>query len=105
MKTSPVFNKFSFSALVLGCSVSVQAAEELDLLDTLVAKKILSQSEADSLRAQQAPDYSVLVSRKGLLVESADKQYSLKLGGRIHADYAHNEHDTLAGGADAIDGT
>ncbi|MBD2859147.1 hypothetical protein IB286_09015 [Spongiibacter sp. KMU-158] len=105
MNNTNTIHKLGLLGLLLLGGQSAYAADQIDLLDTLVAKQVLTQAEADQLRANQKSQATVEVGKKGLVVKSADKNYSINVGGRIHADFATTDHEDLAGGKDAIDGT
>jgi phosphate-selective porin OprO/OprP len=104
----------------LACSASIAAClatshayadnqQDAALLKLLQEKGIISAEEAQSLQAEQArraqQQATVSMGSKGLKIESADKQASIQIGGRLHADYATHDHEAFANQEDAIDGT
>ncbi len=108
----------TISSLVCCASIAASLAtshayadnqQDSALLKLLQEKGILSAEEAKSLQAEQAQraqqQASVSMGSSGLKIESADKQTSVQIGGRLHADYATHDHETLANQQDAIDGT
>lgn len=87
------------SLLILGNEVAF--AEEKDLLDTLLQNGTITQSQYDNLVAEEAAetkqeakqeaakkndDVIVKLDSKGFRVETADKAFKFKFGGRIQLD-------------------
>jgi phosphate-selective porin OprO and OprP len=111
-------NKKLYSAAasaLMGLSItffSVNAAADAasDLVRKLVAKDILTEEEGNLLlqsRAQEIAETTHFeVGKKGLKVNSADGDFSMQFGGRLHADvFGHSSNGDLAGGVDPVDGT
>ncbi len=72
-------------------SLPARAADQ-ELLDMLLKNGAISQEQHDSLvkketlSKQDVNNIRVKLGRKGLQVETADKEFKFKIGGRIHAD-------------------
>ncbi len=81
-------------------------AQDLNLREVLLQNGVINQSQYDTLaqqkvvNAEQEPakkgdDVIVKLDSKGFRVETADKAFKFKLGGRIHSDvnFSANGHD------------
>ena len=99
---------------IMGFSASYNAAAQTstspELLDILVEKQILTESQAEEIRQAEKERRSVNnavvdIGSGGLKVKSADGRSSFQFGGRLHADAAVHDHEELAGQQDGIDGT
>ena len=109
------FRQFRYIPLfIMGLSSSYHAAAQTatspELLDILVEKQILTETQAQEIRqAEQqrkaAGSATVDIGSGGLKVKSADGRSSFQFGGRLHADAAVHDHEDLAGQQDGIDGT
>jgi len=108
------FNKTS-KILALGAaaslsSMSVQAADK-ELLDILLQNGSINQSqysnllEKESINKKDVNDIIVKLDKKGLQFETADKEFKLKIGGRLHADASFHSGDNAINGDSATNGT
>jgi phosphate-selective porin OprO/OprP len=70
-----------------------QKAEIQQIKEDLALKN--NELKALDEHMKTAEEYKVKVDKGGLSAESADKKYSFKLGGRIHADAAYSNNDDL----------
>lgn len=98
-----------------GASFGVQAADSMDvLLEKLRGKGVITDSEysefqtlrEDDQKAASKGDPAELkgMFKDGFTFESADKQHSLSISGRIHADYrSFSEDSTNGNAADTFD--
>ena len=106
-------------AILISFSSNAVADSNSDLIDALVKKGILTAEEAKPLLERVAAEAkqreekqpakktaSVDVGDSGIVVKSADGDFSMTVGGRIHADvFSHSGDDNLAGDVEAVDGT
>lgn len=103
-------------ALLFGASVPAMADTTDDIVQALMAKGVLTEEEGALLMRGRAGEKEVAEEKKkseikasfkdGLVFESADKETSIKLIGRIHADYRnfdYSESSNGAGGATGAD--
>jgi len=120
------FNKTS-KILALGAaaslsSMSVQAADK-ELLDILLQNGSINQSQYSNLLEKEniskkdvndinakldkkdVNDINVKLDKKGLQFETADKEFKLKIGARLHADASFHSGDNKINGASATNGT
>lgn len=118
-RLSSILSALVLAGVLLGFSSSVIADSNSELIETLVKKGILTAEEAKPLleravaeaksKAQSAPTEkaaTVDVGNSGIVVKSADGDFSMQVGGRIHADvFSHSGDSDLAGGVEAVDGT
>jgi phosphate-selective porin OprO/OprP len=89
------------------------AESSVELIKLLVEKGILTQEEAAPLIAtrEKSPNVaenkspSLEVGKKGVVVTSAEKDFSMQIGGRLHADSFNHVDDGLASGSKPVDGT
>jgi phosphate-selective porin OprO/OprP len=95
------------TVLALGMSAALGSinapAADKELLDMLLQNGAITQSQYDKLLKKQTltkrdvSDVTVKLGKKGLQFETADKQFKLKFGGRLHADASyHDGQDKLA---------
>ncbi len=101
---------YALSAVIgIGMAGNAHAADK-ELLDILLANGAISQEQYDGLLAKEklaVADVQEVVTkldRRGLRVESADDQFSIKIGTRLHAEASAHSGD-LPPGSDANDGT
>ncbi len=87
-------------------SLNAQAADK-ELLDMLLQNGAINPKQYDallkksSLSKSDISDVKVKLGKKGLQFESADKQFKLKIGGRLHADATFHSDDQLSTQADS----
>ncbi len=87
-------------------SVNAQAADK-ELLDMLLQNGAISQTQYDTLIKKAAltkkdvSNIKVKLGNKGLQIETADKAFTMKLGGRLHVDAVHHSDDQLSTQADS----
>ncbi|HEY0561895.1 MAG TPA: porin [Methylophilus sp.] len=105
------------TAFLAGLTGNAVADSTDDIVNALVAKGVLTEEEGTLLRKGRAGEKEAAekraksnptleVGKKGLVVKGADGDFSIKLGGRMHADYSnHTGDESLAGGKEAVDGT
>lgn len=88
-----------------------------DIINALVAKGVLTEEEGQLImkghggekvmaekKAKSNP--TLEVGKKGLVIKGDGGDFSIKLGGRLHADYSnHTGDESLKDGKEAIDGT
>lgn len=105
------------TGMLLGFSGNVLADSTEDIVHALVAKGILTEEEGNLLmrgragekeaaekRARSNP--TLEVGKKGLVVKNPDGDFSIKLGGRMHADYTnHSGASDLPDSNQPINGT
>lgn len=94
---------FTGTAL-FGYGANAMADSTLDLIQALVDKGVLTEEEALPLMRSRAIDERVAekkaksnptleVGKKGLVIKNPDGDFSIKLGGRMHADYTNHSGD------------
>lgn len=105
------------TGFLLGYSLNASADSTEDIVHALVAKGVLTEEEGNLLMKGRAGEKEAAekkaksnptleVGKKGLVVKGADGDFSIKLGGRMHADYSnHTGDESLAGGREAVDGS
>ena len=99
-------------ALLLGAAPLALADSTDDIINALIGKGVLTEEEGALLQKGRAGEKEAAEKKKasevkasfkdGLVFESGDKETSIKLIGRIHADYRnfdHSETDSGTGGA------
>lgn len=91
-------------ALLLTTGLSAMADSTTDIVNALISKGVLTEEEGallikgrtgekESAEKKAKDQASVKVGKKGLEVESGDGNFSLKLGGRMHADVTSFQND------------
>ncbi len=86
-----------------GFGSNAMADSTFDLIQALVDKGVLTEEEALPLLKSRANDERMAekkaksnptleVGKKGLVVKNPDGDFSIKLGGRMHADYTNNSN-------------
>lgn len=87
----------SFEKVEDTAAQKAEAAAQKAEIEQIKEDLALKNNELKSLdeHMKVAEEYKVKVDSKGLQAESADKKYSFKLGGRIHADAAYSNNDAL----------
>jgi len=102
---------------LLGYGANAMADATFDLVQALVEKGLLTEEEALPLMKSRANDEekqvkkeksnpTLEVGKKGLVVKNPDGDFSIKLGGRMHADYSdHNGDSDLPAKNKPINGT
>jgi phosphate-selective porin OprO and OprP len=101
-----------------GFGSNAMADSTFDLIQALVEKGVLTEEEALPLMKSRANDEerqakkeksnpTLEVGKKGLVIKDADGDFSIKLGGRMHADYTdHTGGDSdLPNNRQPINGT
>jgi phosphate-selective porin OprO and OprP len=101
---------------LMGFGSNAMADSTFDLIQALVEKGVLTEEEALPLMKSRANDEEALAKKEksepkmslknGIKWESADKANSIKLIGRLHADYRtfdYSESSTGAGGSTGSD--
>lgn len=105
------------STFLLGVTGTAFADSTDDIVNALMAKGVLTEEEGALLlkgrtgekeaaekKAKSNP--TMEVGKKGLVIKGADGDFSIKIGGRMHADYSkHTGDESLEGGREAVDGT
>ena len=98
-------------------SVNALADSTDDIVNALVAKGVLTEEEGSLLLRGRAGEKEAAekkaksnptleVGKKGLVVKGPDGDFSIKLGGRMHADYTnHSGESDLANNRQPINGT
>ncbi|WP_198246606.1 OprO/OprP family phosphate-selective porin [methane-oxidizing endosymbiont of Gigantopelta aegis] len=87
-------------------SVSAQAADK-ELLDMLLQNGAINHKQYNallkksSLSKSDISDVKVKLGKKGLQFQTADKNFKLKIGGRLHADATFHSNDNLTKKADS----
>lgn len=101
----------------LGFGMSANADSTEDIVNALIAKGVLTEEEGGLLLKGRAGEKEAAekkvksnptleVGKKGLVVKGADGDFSIKLGGRMHADYSnHSGESELASNRKPINGT
>jgi phosphate-selective porin OprO/OprP len=105
----------ALSAAVMAMSANIVYADSTeDLVNALVTKGVLTEEEGALLSKNSAKEKKhqaqVTIDKKGLTVKSADDQFTMQIGGRLHATYAGHSNDSYANASgtaidDPIDGT
>lgn len=103
-------------ALLLGAAPLALADSTDDIINALIAKGVLTEEEGSLLQKGRAGEKEAAEAKKagevkasfkdGLVFESGDKETSIRLIGRIHADYRnfdYSETDSGTGGATGSD--
>lgn len=105
------------STFLLGFTGTALADSTDDIVNALIAKGILTEEEGALLMRGRAGEKEIAekkaksnptleVGKKGLVVKGPDGDFSIKLGGRMHADYTdHSGDDDLANNNKPINGT
>lgn len=100
-----------------GFGSNAMADSTFDLIQALVEKGVLTEEEALPLLKSRANDERMAekkaksnptleVGKKGLVVKNPDGDFSIKLGGRMHADYTnHSGESDLAKNNRPVNGT
>jgi phosphate-selective porin OprO/OprP len=99
-----------FVSLALGASLAPTApAADKELLDILLANGAINAeqhaelSKKAELTRKDVENVVVTLDKRGLNIESSDKNFEMKIGARLHVDGAAHSGDT--GGAEATDGS
>jgi phosphate-selective porin OprO/OprP len=101
--------------LALGTAVSIngitaQAADK-ELLDILLQNGSINQTqyskliEKENISKKDVNNIIVKLNQKGLQVETADKKFKMKIGGRVHADATFHSGDNKIEASQATNGT
>lgn len=105
------------STIMMGYGMNALADSTEDLINAFVSKGYLTedegqlilrgrQGEKEAIEKKSRNNPTLEVGKKGLVVKDADGEFSIKLGGRMHADWSsHSGDESLAGGKEAVDGT
>lgn len=103
--------------LLLSSGFNAMADSTEDIVNALVGKGVLTEEEGALLLKGRAGEKEVAekraksnptleVGKKGLVVKGADGDFSLKIGGRMHADYTnHSGESDLRSNNQPINGT
>lgn len=104
-------------SIMLSLSTGALADSTDDIVNALVAKGVLTEDEGALLMKGRAGEKEAAekkaksnptleVGKKGLVIKGADGDFSIKLGGRMHADYTnHSGESELATDEQPINGT
>lgn len=105
------------STFMMGYGFNALADSTEDLINAFVSKGYLTEDEGklmlkgrkgekEATEKKDRNNPTLEVGKKGLVVKDADGEFSIKLGGRMHADWSsHSGDESLAGGKEAVDGT
>lgn len=105
------------STIMMGYGMNALADSTEDLINAFVSKGYLTEDEGqlilrgrkgekEAIEKKSRNNPTLEVGKKGLVVKDADGEFSIKLGGRMHADWSsHSGDESLAGGKEAVDGT
>lgn len=105
------------STIMMFSSLNAFADSTEDLINAFVSKGYLSEEEGQLiLRGRKGEkeasekkfrnNPTLEVGKKGLVIKGPDGEFSIKLGGRMHADWSsHSGDESLEGGKEAVDGT
>ena len=98
-------------ALLFGFGANAMADSTDDILNALIAKGVLTEEEGALLQKGRTGEKEAAEKKKasdikasfkdGIVWESGDKANSLKIGGRIHADYRNLDYDSSSKSAAA----
>ena len=103
--------------LIMGFAGPTLADTTDDMIKTFITKGYLTEEEGSLMLERRKGEMEVSakkarsnptmeVGKKGLVIKGPDGDFSIKLGGRMHADFStHNGDDSLAGGKEAVDGS
>lgn len=102
-------------ALLFGASVPAMADATDDIIQALMAKGVLTEEEGALLMKGRAGEKEVADEKKkneikasfkdGLVFESGDKETSIKLIGRLQADYRNFDHSESTNGTGGATGS
>jgi phosphate-selective porin OprO and OprP len=92
------------TTFLIGFSTIAKADAMFDLVDTLVKEGVITEEKGLALMKSHVNDDenktksnpTLEVGKKGLVIKDADGDFSIKLGGRMHADYT----DHIGGDSD-----
>jgi phosphate-selective porin OprO/OprP len=93
----------------LSC-ITAQAADK-ELLDILLQNGSIDQAqyskliEKETISKKDVNNIIVKLNQKGLQVETADKKFKMKIGGRLHADATFHSGDNKIEASQATNGT
>lgn len=111
MKLNQKTKILALGAVATLSSMSVQAADK-ELLDMLLQNGSIKQSQYDSLIKKETitkkdvNDIKIKLNKKGLQFATADGEYKMKIGARLHADATfHSGDNKLESGDRAYNGT
>src|SRR6056300_985009 len=80
-----------------------------DLVNALVTKGVLTEEEgallAKNRTKEKKSQAKVSVDKKGITVKSADDNFKMQIGGRMHATLTHHSDEGLLSADDPINGT
>ena len=80
-----------------------------DLVNALVTKGVLTEEEGALLSKNNTKEKKsqakVTVDKKGITVKSADDNFKMQIGGRMHATLTHHSDEGLLSADDPINGT
>ncbi|MES2636793.1 MAG: porin [Pseudomonadota bacterium] len=105
------------SVMLFASGLNAMADSTEDIVNALVSKGVLTDEEGLLIIKGRAGEKEIAekkvksnptleVGKKGLVIKGADGDFSIKLGGRMHADYTnHTGDESLSGGKEAVDGT
>ena len=110
MKLNKPTKILALGAAVTLSSMSVQAADK-ELLDMLLQNGAIKQSQYDSLIKKETiskkdvNDIKIKLNKKGLQFATADGEYKMKIGARLHADATFHSGDNKIKADSATNGT
>ena len=93
----------------LGLAIGNVNAADKELLDILLANGAIDQAQYDELAAKETLEKSDVVNvgfanGSGLKVTSADGDFEVEIGGRLHLDFVDHSYDSRIG-ADPVSGS
>jgi phosphate-selective porin OprO and OprP len=101
-------------SVLMSFGIAAKADSTFDMVNLLVTKGVITEEEGmllmkskdqdDKTKVKSNP--TLEVGKKGLSVKSPDGNFSIKLGGRMHADYStHSGQEDLAATKQPINGS
>lgn len=103
-----VMRTISFFLASAGCATAAATADR-ELLDVLLANGTITQEQYNELACEELDREDlrraeITLDRNGVMIRSNDGRFSMRIGGRLHADLARHRGDS-ATGFEATDGT
>src|SRR6056300_139110 len=104
-----ILSKYMALAGLVSLPILSNADSTEDLVNALVTKGVLTEEEGALLSKnrtkEKKSESKVTVDKKGITVKSADDNFKMQIGGRMHATFADHSHGNLGSAADPTDGT
>ena len=104
-------------SMMMGFGVNAMADSTTDIVNALVTKGVLTEEEGalltkgrtgevEALQKKTKSNPTMEVGKKGLVIKDGNGDFSMKIGGRMHADYStHGNEGELAAAKQPINGS